>query len=150
MLMQRLVRMTRQAAALKYATGGLHNSRNSLLTYKENWRIVNTSPGRSPQFTGPWSVLVQQHRDMATASVAKEEPESETPASNQGQESKETTKEHSAYWGLVPKPQFREDGTPWRWSCFNVCALIRLPWYPTTLTPVSVSNTSHILACIIP
>lgn len=119
MMMRSIASMTGQAAALKHATGGLHTSRNSLLTYKENWRIVNTSAGRS--------VFGQQYRDMATASVAKEDPESETPASNQGQESKETPKEHSGYWGLVPKPQFREDGTPWRWTCFSVSALILLP-----------------------
>lgn len=30
----------------------------------------------------------------------------------------------SSYWGVVPKVHFKEDGTPWKWTCFTVSLVI--------------------------
>ena len=70
-----------------------------------------------------WSPCRVHHMSTAApqAAEAEEAPEKQKPASeasDHGNEKPAMTK--SEYWGLVPKQLTRQDGTPWRWTCFSV------------------------------
>ena len=80
----------------------------------------------------PWSRLVHHMSTAAASQPTEPETEShkkvkaeihqnEKPAtspSDHEDENPALTK--SNYWGLVPKKLYKEDGTPWRWTCFSV------------------------------
>lgn len=63
---------------------------------------------------------------MSTAAAQKtEEPDSNSSATvteklAKVEEKFEKPTEISSYWGVAPKVQFKEDGTPWKWTCFTV------------------------------
>jgi hypothetical protein len=80
-----------------------------------------------------WSPFVHH---MSTAAAAAEEETSggkrspsDDPASLTGkkpEEVSEKTTEISSYWGVVPKVHYKEDGTPWKWTCFTVSLFLHL------------------------
>lgn len=64
---------------------------------------------------------------MSTAAAEPAEEEDATPAKDRklatvksGSEEKFVkATDISSYWGVVPKVQHKEDGTPWKWTCFT-------------------------------
>jgi len=64
-----------------------------------------------------WSPFVHH---MSTSAAQKTEEEPKNTVARTKEERFEKPTEISSYWGVVPKVQFKEDGTPWKWTCFTV------------------------------
>lgn len=114
-----------------------HMSSSPALGFLTKSAFVNT-PGRTLPVPLPgaaicnkrraWSPLVH-HMSAAGSQAAVEDqsPEKvkeihhEKPAAETGEDDgAKPAMAKSDYWGLVPEKQYKEDGTPWRWTCFSV------------------------------
>jgi len=70
--------------------------------------------------TRAWSPFVHH---MSTSAAQKTEEDSKVTASEgpgAKEEKGEKQTELSSYWGVAPKLHHKEDGTPWKWTCFTV------------------------------
>lgn len=64
-----------------------------------------------------WSPFVHH---MSTSAAEKTEEDSKVTVSEGAKvEKSERPTEVSSYWGVAPKVQHKEDGTPWKWTCFT-------------------------------
>ncbi|KAG0569545.1 hypothetical protein M758_6G095000 [Ceratodon purpureus] len=132
-----LLREATRQASLYGVQRASHISSNSATSFLLKSTVVN-SPAQSlytVSWNGTfhneslaWSPFVH-HMSTAAAPLGDEMPSgkpspSEAPVNVS--EKPETTKKNfekssdiSSYWGVVPKVQYKEDGTPWKWTCFT-------------------------------
>ena len=141
--------LVRELASLYGVRRTYHISSNSATSFLLKSTVINT-PARSLysiSWNGPfynesraWSPFIQ-HMSTAAAQVAggseitpsgkpsaSEEPANATTAKPPSKEERfGKPKEVSSYWGVAPKVQHKDDGTPWRWACFTVSRPLPLP-----------------------
>lgn len=77
------------------------------------------SGGNYGNETRAWSPFVH-HMSTSAAQVTEEDSKVTVPEGpKEEKEEKEEKHEVSSYWGVAPKLQHKEDGTPWKWACFT-------------------------------
>lgn len=88
-------------------------------------RSLSVCSGSFANETRAWSPFVNH---MSTAAAEKKEDETTIPPAGVSPVITENMKkelgdekrtEISSYWGVAPKVHLKEDGTPWKWTCFT-------------------------------
>lgn len=69
---------------------------------------------------GEDKAAVQTGEDMPSGKPSPLEDPANVTKLSAVQERFEKPTDISSYWGVVPKVQYKEDGTPWKWTCFTV------------------------------
>jgi ubiquinol oxidase len=105
---------------LKYSTVANFQSLHSTVTW-------NGTTLHGNEISRAWSPFMH-HMSTAAAPGGDEMPSGKpSPAEDPANVSKtpdlkknfDTPTDISSYWGVVPKVQYKDDGTPWKWTCFT-------------------------------